>query len=74
MVLTRTAALRSRRRRRGSDDGVVAVVVAIVVVGVVMPLMAIVVDLGVTRMLAHQSRGAADAAALAAAGTAKATS
>jgi hypothetical protein len=55
-----------RAPRRG-DDGVVAVLVAVVTVAVVLPLLALVVDLGLTRTLSVQSRGASDAAALAAA-------
>jgi hypothetical protein len=47
-----------------------AVLVAVTVVGVVLPLLAIVVDLGLTRTFANQSRGAADAGALAAAAAA----
>jgi hypothetical protein len=55
-----------RAPRRG-DDGLVAVLVAVVTVAVVLPLLALVVDLGLTRTLSVQSRGASDAAALAAA-------
>jgi Flp pilus assembly protein TadG len=55
------------RPPRRTDDGAVAVLVAVVVVAVVLPLLALVVDLGLTRTLAARSRGASDAAALAAA-------
>jgi hypothetical protein len=55
-----------RSPRRG-DDGAVAVLVAVVTVAVVLPLLALVVDLGLTRTLSVRSRGASDAAALAAA-------
>jgi len=54
-------------RRRGNDDGAIAVLVAVVVVTVVLPLMALVVDLGLARVMSSRARGAADAAALAAA-------
>jgi Flp pilus assembly pilin Flp len=60
VVLTRPGA-------RRSDDGAVAVFVALIVVLVVIPLLATVVDLGLTRTLSTRFRGAADAAALAAA-------
>jgi len=55
------------RRRAKPDDGAVAVLVAVVVATVVIPLLALVVDLGLTRTLSVRFRGAADAAALAAA-------
>jgi hypothetical protein len=55
------------RDPRRADDGAVAVLVTVVVVAVVLPLMALVVDLGLTRTLSVRSRGASDAAALAAA-------
>jgi hypothetical protein len=55
------------RAPRRADDGAVAVLVAVVTVGVVLPLLALVVDLGLTRTLSVRFRGAADAAALASA-------
>jgi hypothetical protein len=55
------------RRRREPDDGAVAVLVTVVVVAVVLPVLSLVVDLGLTRTLAVQFRGAGEAAALAAA-------
>jgi Flp pilus assembly protein TadG len=55
------------RPPRRADDGAVAVLVAVVVVAVILPLLALVVDLGLTRTLSVRSLGAADAAALAAA-------
>jgi hypothetical protein len=55
------------RPRRDDDRGVVAVVVALVVVFVVMPLLALVVDLGISRVESGRARTAADGAALAAA-------
>ena len=55
------------RARRDDDRGVVAVVVALLVVFVVMPLLALVVDLGLSRVASGQAQAAADAAALAAA-------
>jgi hypothetical protein len=59
--------LMSPRAERRPDDGAVAILITVVVVAVIMPLMAVVVDLGLARLLAQQSRGGADAAALAAA-------
>ncbi len=64
MVLTPP---RLPRARRNDDEGLVAVITALVVVLVVMPLLALVVDLGLTRAAGGQARVAADAAALAAA-------
>jgi Putative Flp pilus-assembly TadE/G-like len=64
VVLTRRL---GRAGNDSADEGAVAVLVAIVVATVVVPLMALVVDLGLTRVLSQRSRGAADAAALAAA-------
>lgn len=66
MVLSTLSARRRSRRSRDDDLGMVAVLVAVVVLAVIMPLLAIVVDLGLTRVLSRQSQGAADAAALAA--------
>jgi hypothetical protein len=60
-------ARRLPRPRPDDDRGVVSVVVAVVVVFVVMPLLALVVDLGMSRVASGQARTAADAAALAAA-------
>ena len=50
------------RARRDDDRGVVAVVVALLVVFVVMPLLALVVDLGLSRVASGQAQAAADAA------------
>ena len=61
MVLTLTTP-----RATQGDRGVVAVTVAVLVAGVVLPLMALVVDLGLARVLSGRSRDAADAGALAA--------
>ena len=55
------------RAPRRADDGAVAVLVAVVTVAVVLPILALVVDLGLTRTLSVRSRAASDAAALAAA-------
>ena len=60
--------IRAHARRR-LDDGAVAILVTVVVVAVILPVLAIVVDLGLARLLSQQSQGAADAAALAAAST-----
>jgi Flp pilus assembly protein TadG len=49
------------------DDGAVAVLTALVVTFVVIPLMAIVVDLGLARVVQQRAENAADSAALAAA-------
>jgi Putative Flp pilus-assembly TadE/G-like len=65
--VVRTLTVRRLPRARPDDRGVVSVVVALVVVFVVMPLLAIVVDLGLARVASGQARSAADAAALAAA-------
>ena len=64
MVLT---APRLPRARTDEDEGLVAVITALVVVLVVMPLLALVVDVGLRRTAGGQARVAADAAALAAA-------
>ena len=64
MVLTPP---RLPRVRTDDDEGLVAVITALVVVLVVRPLLALVVDLGLTRVAGGQARVAADAAALAAA-------
>ena len=61
---------RGAERARTTADrrpGVIAVTVAVVVAGVVLPLLALVVDLGLTRVLSGRARDAADAGALAAA-------
>ena len=50
------------------DEGAVAVLTALVVTVVVLPLMALVVDLGMARAVEQQATAAADSAALAAAG------
>lgn len=63
MVLTR----RLPRARTGEDAGLVAVLVAVVLVGVVMPVLALVVDLGLSRTATARARTTADAVALAAA-------
>src|SRR5204862_4117394 len=55
-----------RRGDRPDEAGMVAVATALVVVFVVMPLLAIVVDLGLTRVADGHAGSAADGAALAA--------
>lgn len=61
------SALRPHRRRPHQDDGAVAVLVAVVIAAVLIPLTALVVDLGFARDLRNKAQTAADAAALAAA-------
>ncbi len=55
------------RPRTRDDEGLVAVIAALVVALVLVPLLALVVDLGLSRVTQAQAQDAADAAALAAA-------